>query len=86
MELGTPEYRLYLYNESGTLIGPAMPICAGNDTLAIAESEKRIGRLAAVLQDGLRVVKKFGCGSARGAGGQGAAEKMARSISELTRD
>ena len=53
------EYRLYVYNEKGALIGPATSICAENDALAIIKARGRLDGLDAVLQEGLRVVKKF---------------------------
>jgi hypothetical protein len=54
-------YRLFVYNENGQVIGAAQVISAGNDSEAIAQAEALRGSLAAELLDfdGLRMVKRL---------------------------
>jgi hypothetical protein len=55
------EYRLFVYDEDGQLIGAAHVISAANDDEAIAQAEAIRGSLAAELLDfnGLRIVTRL---------------------------
>jgi hypothetical protein len=55
------DYRLFVYNENGQLVGPGQVISAANDDEAIAQAEALRGLLAAELLDfaGLRIVKRL---------------------------
>jgi hypothetical protein len=53
------EYRLYMYDEAGELLGPAMVIRAADDESAIAQAEVRAKAVNAVLRDGMRLIKRF---------------------------
>ena len=51
------DYRLFVYDENGHIVGPALVISAANDAEAIAQAEAVHGSLAAELLD------FDGCGS-----------------------
>jgi hypothetical protein len=55
------DYRLFVYNENGQVVGRARIITAANDAEAIVQAEAMRGSLAAELLDfdGLRIVKRF---------------------------
>jgi hypothetical protein len=55
------EYRLFVYNENGQVVGRARIITAAHDAEAIAQAEAMRGSLAAELLDfdGLRIVKRL---------------------------
>ena len=55
------DYRLFVYDENGHVVGPALVITAANDSEAIAQAEALHGSFAAELLDfdGLRVVKRL---------------------------
>jgi hypothetical protein len=55
------DYRLFVYNENGQVVGPPMAISAANDSEAIAQAEVTRGVWAAELLDvnGLRIVKRL---------------------------
>jgi hypothetical protein len=55
------DYRLFVYNESGQVVGNARIITAANDAEAIVQAEAMRGSLAAELLDfdGLRIVKRL---------------------------
>jgi hypothetical protein len=52
------DYRLFVYNENGQVVGSARIITAANDAEAIVQAEAMRGSLAAELLDfdGLRIV------------------------------
>src|SRR5262249_34665636 len=52
-------YRLYLYDTNGRLISPAMIIRADSEDAAVAEANKRVGKMGAELWAGDRIVKRF---------------------------
>ena len=45
------DYRLFVYNENGQVVGPPMAISAANDSEAIAQAEVTRGVWAAELLD-----------------------------------
>jgi len=53
------DYRLYLYDENGWLIGPAMSLTADSDDAAIAEANKRFRNVGAELWAGDHIIKEF---------------------------
>lgn len=55
------DYRLFVYNVNGQVVGRARIITAANDAEAIVQAEAMRGSLAAELLDfdGLRIVKRF---------------------------
>src|ERR1700758_5278539 len=55
------DYRLFVYNQNGQIVGPATVISAPNDDEAIAQAEALRGLFAAELLDfdGLRIVKRL---------------------------
>jgi hypothetical protein len=55
------DYRLFVYNENGQVVGSARIITAANDAEAIVQAEAMRGSLAAELLDfdGLRIVKRL---------------------------
>ena len=55
------DYRLFVYNENGQVVGRARIITAANDAEAIVQAEAMRGSLAAELLDfdGLRIVKRL---------------------------
>jgi hypothetical protein len=55
------DYRLFVYDENGHVVGPALVITAANDSEAIAQAEALHGSFAAELLDfdALRVVKRL---------------------------
>jgi len=61
-------FRLFVFDENGRLIGPAVVVRATNDDEAVAQAEAIRGRLAAELLDfnRLRIVKYLGKASQLG--------------------
>jgi hypothetical protein len=53
------EYRVYVFDDNGTLVGPAMAVPASNDDDAISYAAMLRGVFAAELRDGLRLIEKF---------------------------
>jgi hypothetical protein len=55
------DYRLFVYDKNGQVIGPAKVILAADDSEAIAQAEALHGSLAAELLDfdGLRIIKRL---------------------------
>jgi hypothetical protein len=57
-----PDYRLYVFDDEGQLVGPAVVIHATSDDDAILQAETVRGALAAEVKDGFRLVRVFFAG------------------------